>query len=93
MRVPHPIQYQGSKRNLASKILRYVPGNFPRLVEPFAGSAAISIACAAKGKTNSYWINDFNKPLAELLELIINRPSDIADSYQTIWNHSSITTP
>jgi len=86
MKVPHPIQYQGSKRSLASTILRYFPIKFPRLVEPFAGTAAISIACAARGKTNSYWINDLNKPLAELLGLIINHPAEIADYYETIWN-------
>ena len=86
MKVPHPIQYQGSKRNLASTILRYFPNKFLRLVEPFAGSAAISVACAARGKANSYWINDMNKPLAELLGFIINRPSEIADSYEKIWN-------
>ena len=86
MKVPHPIQYQGSKRSLASTILRYFPIKFPRLVEPFAGTAAISIACAARAKTNSYWINDLNKPLAELLGLIINHPDEIADYYETIWN-------
>lgn len=86
MKVPHPIQYQGSKRNLASTILRYFPHKFSRLVEPFAGSAAISIACAARCKANAYWINDLNKPLAELLGLIINRPSEIADSYEMVWN-------
>lgn len=86
MRAPHPIQYQGSKRTLASTILRYLPNKFTRLVEPFAGSAAISIACAARGKANFYWINDLNKPLAELLGLIINRPSEIADYYEMVWN-------
>jgi DNA adenine methylase len=86
MKIPHPIQYQGSKRSLASIILRYFPIKFSRLVEPFAGTAAISIACAARRKTNSYWINDLNKPLAELLGLIINHPAEIADCYETIWN-------
>lgn len=86
MKLPHPIQYQGSKRNLASIILRYFPNKFPRLVEPFSGSAAISIACAARGKANSYWINDLNKPLAELLGLIINHHVEIANYYETIWN-------
>lgn len=86
MKLPHPIQYQGSKRSLASIILRYLPVKFPRLVEPFAGTAAISIACATRGRANSYWINDLNKPLMELLGLIINRPAEIADFYETIWN-------
>lgn len=86
MKIPHPIQYQGSKRNLAAMILRYFPKRFTRLVEPFAGSAAISVACATRGKANSYWINDLNKPLAKLLDLIINKPAEIADDYERIWN-------
>lgn len=86
MKIPHPIQYQGSKRVLASIILRYLPVKFPRLVEPFAGTAAVSIACAARGKADFYLINDLNKPLAGLLGLIINRPAEIADYYETIWN-------
>lgn len=86
MKIPHPVQYQGSKRNLASTILQYFPNKFSRLVEPFAGSAAVSVSSASRGKSNSYWINDLNKPLAELLGLIINRPSEIADFYENIWN-------
>lgn len=85
MKLPHPIQYQGSKRTLAPIILRYFPNKFTRLVEPFAGSAAMSIACAARGKANFYWINDLNKPLAALLDFIINRPYEIADYYETLW--------
>jgi len=38
MKIPHPIPYQGSKRNLASQILRFFPDEINRLVEPFAGS-------------------------------------------------------
>ena len=86
MNVPHPIQYQGSKRALASNILRYLPERFGRLVEPFAGTAAMSIACAAREKAHFFWINDFNKPLAELLGMIIHRPSEIADAYEQTWN-------
>jgi len=89
MKIPHPIQYQGSKRILAPTILKYFPDKFARLVEPFAGTAAISLACAARAKANTYWINDFNKPLADLLGLIVNHPSEIADYYQKIWNQQS----
>lgn len=85
MKLPHPIQYQGSKRGLAPTILRYLPVKMDRLVEPFAGSAAISIACAARRRAKTYWINDFNKPLADLLSLIINHPQELADSYKKIW--------
>ncbi|NLN02476.1 MAG: hypothetical protein GX174_11310 [Lentisphaerae bacterium] len=72
MNVPHPIPYQGSKRNLASAILRYFPATVETLHEPFAGSAAISLAAAAKGKANWFHINDLNKPLIDLWQEIVN---------------------
>lgn len=84
--LPHPIQYQGSKRNLASDILKFLPNRLERLVEPFTGTAAISIAGAAKCISQNFWLNDLNKPLIELLELIVERPGEIADAYADIWN-------
>ncbi len=84
--IPHPIQYQGSKRNLAPVILRYFPKGVVRLVEPFAGSAAISIAAAAKGLTQKFWINDLNKPLSELLKLIAEKPEELSAFYGQLWN-------
>ncbi len=84
--LPHPIQYQGSKRNLAPVILKYFPKKVNRIVEPFAGTAAISIAAAAKQITQQFWINDINRPLIKLLELIIEYPNEIADFYSEIWN-------
>lgn len=85
MKVPQPFQYQGSKRALAATILQYLPPKVQRVVEPFAGSAAFSIACAARGRAKEYWLNDYNKPLAELFGLIINDPESIADFYKAIW--------
>lgn len=84
--IPHPIQYQGSKRNLANVILRYIPNGINRLIEPFAGSAAISIAAAALGKAESYLLNDLNTPLSELLKLIIESPDETASYYEQVWN-------
>ena len=83
--VPHPIQYQGSKRGLAPLILRYLPAQMDRLVEPFAGSAAISIASAVRARAMSYWLNDLNKPLAELIGLMINHPNELARFYKDLW--------
>jgi DNA adenine methylase len=45
-RLPQPIPYQGSKRNIATQILRYAPRSIERIIEPFAGSAAVSVAAA-----------------------------------------------
>ncbi|HEY9831422.1 MAG TPA: DNA adenine methylase [Stenomitos sp.] len=92
-RLPHPIQYQGSKRNIASDILQFLPNGMERVVEPFTGTAAISIAAASKRICHRFWLNDINKPLMELLKLIIEEPHQIADAYADIWekqNYDSI---
>ena len=85
MIIPQPFQYQGSKRALAPLILKYLPAKWRRLVEPFAGSGALSLACAGRGRAQRYWINDLNQPLAELLNLMINRPEELADAYADLW--------
>ncbi len=86
MKLPHPIPYQGSKRNLADNILRYFPATFDRLIEPFAGSAAITIASAFYFKANHFIINDINKPLMSLWDSIINTPQYIVRQYHDIWH-------
>lgn len=85
-KLPHPIPYQGSKRNLAPDILRYFPEQIDVLYEPFAGSAAITIAAAEAGLAQSFHLNDLNKPLIDLWEEIINRPDQLSKKYTKLWN-------
>ena len=92
MNVPHPIPYQGSKRSLASDILRYFPAKVRTLHEPFAGSAAISLAAAAHKRANAFHINDLNKPLVDLLRTIVNTPDKLAKEYEALW-HQQLDDP
>lgn len=85
VRPPHPIPYQGSKRRLAGLILTLFPDRVERLVEPFAGSGAVSLAAAASSKAAAYWLNDSNAALAELWRAILERPDDLADGYDRVW--------
>ncbi len=85
MGVPHPIPYQGSKRNLAASIIAYLPRNTKRLIEPFAGSSAISLAAACSHQADSFLINDANVPLVALWERIINAPQQISEEYRHLW--------
>lgn len=85
MKVPHPIPYQGSKRNLAKYILPFFPQDVDTLFEPFAGSAAISIATALHGKASQFHINDVNQPLIALWNEIINHPKKISEQYKFLW--------
>ena len=84
-KIPHPIPYQGSKRNLAEDILRYFPPEINTLYEPFAGSAAITIAAALRGLAKHYYINDLNKPLMDLWGAIIETPELISAQYESLW--------
>lgn len=86
MRVPQPIPYQGSKRNIAGFILPFFPHGIDTLIEPFAGSAAISLAAASYGKASRFHLNDINEPLMDLWQEIIHNPKGIADSYEKLWN-------
>jgi DNA adenine methylase len=86
MKIPHPVQYQGSKRNLAVTILQYFPVNMKTLIEPFAGTAAISIATAYQNRANRFLINDLNKPLVNLLQGIIEQPEETANAYENLWH-------
>lgn len=85
MKIPHPIPYQGSKRNLAPAILQYFPPTFTTLIEPFAGAAAVSIAAAARGKVERIILNDINEPLMHLWGVILNSPEVIAEEYERLW--------
>ena len=85
MKVVQPFPYQGSKRNLASAILGFFPEGVGTLIEPFAGSAAITLAAAAAALAESFLINDFNKPLVELWRAIINSPDKLARQYESLW--------
>mgnify|MGYP000779800031 CR=1 FL=1 len=84
--VPHIVQYQGSKRNLAPQILPYFPQRFNRLIEPFAGMAAITIAVSRLNKAQSYRLNDLNTPLVSVLEEVINNPQRLLDDYTRVWS-------
>ncbi|MFT4923951.1 MAG: DNA adenine methylase [Phenylobacterium sp.] len=93
MKTPHVIPYQGSKRKLAERILSYIDYDISgRLFEPFAGSAAITLAAAANNVANGYVISDKFSPLAELWSFIINQPEYVAEQYSNIW-HSQLDDP
>ncbi|GAB3660659.1 hypothetical protein GCM10027589_22460 [Actinocorallia lasiicapitis] len=85
---PHPFPYQGSKRALAHSIIHLLPDDTQTLVEPFAGSAAISIAARHLGRATQAVINDVNEPLMELWQRIIDAPDELVDAYERMWNDS-----
>ncbi len=86
MSIPQPIPYQGSKRRLAPQILAHVP-RFPgRFIEPFAGSAALTIAIASQGFATNFLLADSLAPLMGIWESILHDPWGLADRYQRLWH-------
>ena len=78
--------YQGSKRRMAGTILGHLPGRMARIVEPFAGSAAVSVHAVANGMAVRAWINDAHEPLVGLWREILYRPDALADKYAALWS-------
>ncbi len=84
--LPHPIPYQGSKRQLAPIIARYFPEKIKRFYEPFSGSAAMTIYAATFNHGERYIIGDSLEPIISLWEEIILSPVEVANRYAEVWN-------
>lgn len=85
MTVPHPIPYQGSKRALASFILDCMPAHVNCLIEPFAGSAAVSLAALASHRVEQVVLGDSNAALMNLWTAIRDEPDVLAMGYRQHW--------
>jgi DNA adenine methylase len=86
MDLPHPIPYQGSKRKLAPQILDVIAQQpIDRLIEPFAGSAALTLAACGARSANRYVIADSLAPLVKLWQGMLDEPDVIAANYERIW--------
>ena len=84
-KVPQAFPYQGSKRKLAPLIVKCIPRTAGRFVEPFAGSAAVSVAAVWAGRAKRFWLNDTHTALMELWNRIIRDPDGLASDYEQCW--------
>lgn len=85
-KVPHIVQYQGSKRILAPQILRYMPKKIKRLIEPFAGMAAVSIATAYECRVKQIVLNDLNPSVINMLCEAVEYPERLLVAYKKVWD-------
>lgn len=84
--VSQPFQYQGSKRAIAPTIVEHLQITHDSvLVEPFAGSAAVSIRAAIDGRGKKFWLNDCNEPLMDLWRAILDEPESLIAQYRNLW--------
>lgn len=90
---PHPIPYQGSKRQLAPLILSLIPaGRFDTLVEPFVGSGAVTLATARKALCKHFVVGDALEPLCGVWQHLVTSPRSLAEEYTHLW-HSQFPDP
>ena len=90
LNAPQIVQYQGSKRLLAPKILEYFPKTINTLFEPFSGMAALTIAAAQQKRASAYHLNDLNAPLVKILQSAIETPESLLEEYGKIWNEQFV---
>ena len=90
-RPPHVIPYQGSKRRLAPAILPLLPPH-RRLFEPCAGSAALSLAALAAGRTQHVVLADSYAPLMAIWQAVVETPAELAAGYAALWHGQSART-
>lgn len=83
---PPPFPLQGAKRGQAPLIVRLVPPGEPRLIEPFCGSAAVSIAARRAGVVGEVAISDANPALMALWAEILRHPMGVAQGYERVWS-------
>jgi DNA adenine methylase len=83
---PHKpcLKWAGNKFRVLSRILPHLPkGN--RLIEPFAGSAALSLNTQFK----EYWLNDVNEDLIHLYENIIENPQNFIEKAKKLFSEKN----
>ncbi len=56
-----------------------MPHKFKRLVEPFAGMAAVLIAVAQEHMAASFLINDIKVPLIDVLCVVVKYPDALLE--------------
>lgn len=76
---------QGSKRSQSAVIQRFIPDDTELVVEPFCGSAAVSIGVMQGGLAKSALIADLNHDIVRLWRQIVEEPELLVTNYAEVW--------
>lgn len=71
---------------MTQRILPLFPREKVCLFEPFAGSAAVSIAATSNGMVSRVVLSDANEPLMKLWGRIIDSPYELISTYEHLWS-------
>lgn len=80
------IKYTGNKRLLAPEILSYYPKSINTHIEPFCGTASITLSLIANNWDIKYYlISDINTKVIDLYKLCRSNPNLLKDYYKKLW--------
>lgn len=82
------IKWSGSKRSQADEIIKYFPTGINVYYEPFVGGGSILRALldnADSIKVKHYVCSDLNKGLIDLWTAIKDKPNEVSDHYEGLW--------
>jgi DNA adenine methylase len=81
-----PIRWSGSKRLLASEIIKYFPKEINTYYEPFVGGGSVFCTLIDSGvKVNKIVCSDINNDLISLWNMIINDPDKVINCYASLY--------
>lgn len=81
------IKWSGSKRSQSNEIVKYFPQNIDTYYEPFCGGASVLRALMDSDiQVKHYVCSDLNEGLIDLWNAIKNKPKEVADYYEKLWN-------
>lgn len=99
------IRYMGSKNQIAAELLRFRPPRCRHCVEPFAGSAAVTLAARSFRMFETYIVNDVNSHHAAFLrtvqcqaprfvQCLLRIEADSRDCRKQLWEetHRAVST-
>lgn len=78
------VKWAGGKRKLVPFIKAHLPLPAKRLVEPFAGGAAVSLALA--DRVESIWLNDVNVDLINIYESLRDDPEKYIEDARRLFS-------
>lgn len=84
-RQPQPFPMQGSKRGQVPIVNQLIPEDAARLIEPFCGSAAVSIGALQSKKVNQAVLSDLNRDIINLWEAVLKTPEELSQGYEVVW--------
>ncbi len=78
------LKWAGGKRKLVAELLPHLEvGRTRRLVEPFCGSAAVSLAL--HDRFGRFWLNDTNPDVIAVLEALRDNPSALIEETRELF--------